>query len=201
MVHYFQHLHTHTFTVYTSRIYLYLSICQRNIETVNPSGQHSTCSLGYKDTHKEIFLNVLFIAVHLQAARNCLVNDSYVVKVSDFGMARYGLSWCPQRLDALRIPFFKSKQLQKTIKSSNVFFVFQFNLIKHRLTPSQLLRYVLDDQYLSSSGAKFPVKWSPPEVFNFCRYSSKSDVWSFGEGFTLLYVKKEKIKMGYNSGG
>ncbi|KAM9836648.1 tyrosine-protein kinase Tec [Aulostomus maculatus] len=62
------------------------------------------------------------------AARNCLVNDSNVVKVSDFGMARY----------------------------------------------------VLDDQYASSSGAKFPVKWSPPEVFNFCRYSSKSDVWSCG---------------------
>uniref|UniRef100_A0A8C9RLF2 Tyrosine-protein kinase n=2 Tax=Scleropages formosus TaxID=113540 RepID=A0A8C9RLF2_SCLFO len=62
------------------------------------------------------------------AARNCLVNDSLVVKVSDFGMARY----------------------------------------------------VLDDQYTSSSGTKFPVKWSPPEVFNFCKYSSKSDVWSFG---------------------
>ncbi|KAK7910093.1 hypothetical protein WMY93_014777 [Mugilogobius chulae] len=62
------------------------------------------------------------------AARNCLVNDSLVVKVSDFGMTRY----------------------------------------------------VLDDQYTSSSGSKFPVKWSPPEVFNFCRYSSKSDVWSFG---------------------
>ncbi|KAJ8403646.1 hypothetical protein AAFF_G00349720 [Aldrovandia affinis] len=62
------------------------------------------------------------------AARNCLVNDSLVVKVSDFGMARY----------------------------------------------------VLDDQYTSSCGVKFPVKWSPPEVFNFCRYSSKSDVWSFG---------------------
>ncbi|XP_048826699.1 tyrosine-protein kinase Tec isoform X3 [Brienomyrus brachyistius] len=43
-----------------------------------------------------------------------------------------------------------------------------------------MARYVLDDQYTSSSGVKFPVKWSPPEVFNFCRYSSKSDVWSFG---------------------
>ncbi|XP_053272605.1 tyrosine-protein kinase Tec isoform X3 [Pleuronectes platessa] len=62
------------------------------------------------------------------AARNCLVNDALVVKVSDFGMARY----------------------------------------------------VLDNQYTSSSGAKFPVKWCPPEVFNFCRYSSMSDVWSFG---------------------
>ncbi|XP_022047323.1 tyrosine-protein kinase Tec isoform X2 [Acanthochromis polyacanthus] len=43
-----------------------------------------------------------------------------------------------------------------------------------------MTRYVLDNQYTSSSGAKFPVKWSPPEVFNFCKYSSKSDVWSFG---------------------
>uniref|UniRef100_A0A8C1Y4U7 Tyrosine-protein kinase n=1 Tax=Cyprinus carpio TaxID=7962 RepID=A0A8C1Y4U7_CYPCA len=38
-----------------------------------------------------------------------------------------------------------------------------------------MTRYVLDDQYWSSSGAKFPVKWSAPEVFNFCKYSSKSD--------------------------
>ncbi|XP_034532953.1 tyrosine-protein kinase Tec [Notolabrus celidotus] len=62
------------------------------------------------------------------AARNCLVNDSLVVKVADFGMARY----------------------------------------------------VLDDQYTSSSSAKFPVKWSAPEVFNYRKYSSKSDVWSYG---------------------
>nr|XP_033801870.1 tyrosine-protein kinase Tec [Geotrypetes seraphini]XP_033801879.1 tyrosine-protein kinase Tec [Geotrypetes seraphini]XP_033801889.1 tyrosine-protein kinase Tec [Geotrypetes seraphini]XP_033801899.1 tyrosine-protein kinase Tec [Geotrypetes seraphini] len=62
------------------------------------------------------------------AARNCLVGESGVVKVSDFGMARY----------------------------------------------------VLDDQYTSSSGAKFPVKWSPPEVFNYSKFSSKSDIWSFG---------------------
>lgn len=46
-----------------------------------------------------------------------------------------------------------------------------------------LCRYVLDDQYTSSSGAKFPVKWCPPEVFNYSRFSSKSDVWSFGKWF------------------
>ncbi|XP_078266688.1 tyrosine-protein kinase TXK [Rhinoraja longicauda] len=62
------------------------------------------------------------------AARNCLVSDKNVVKVSDFGMARY----------------------------------------------------VLDDEYTSSTGSKFPVKWSPPEVFHLSKFSSKSDVWSFG---------------------
>ena len=27
-----------------------------------------------------------------------------------------------------------------------------------------LARYVIDDQYTSNGGAKFPIKWSPPEV-------------------------------------
>ncbi|XP_042534145.1 tyrosine-protein kinase TXK isoform X1 [Dipodomys spectabilis] len=43
-----------------------------------------------------------------------------------------------------------------------------------------MTRYVLDDEYISSSGAKFPIRWSPPEVLHFNKYSSKSDVWSFG---------------------
>ncbi|XP_046873452.1 tyrosine-protein kinase TXK [Hypomesus transpacificus] len=43
-----------------------------------------------------------------------------------------------------------------------------------------MTRYVLDNQYTSSTGSRFPVKWSPPEVLHFNKYSSKSDVWSFG---------------------
>lgn len=42
-------------------------------------------------------------------------------------------------------------------------------------------RYVLDDEYTSSVGSKFPVRWSPPEVLMYSKFSSKSDVWSFGE--------------------
>ncbi|XP_022914517.1 tyrosine-protein kinase Btk isoform X2 [Onthophagus taurus] len=62
------------------------------------------------------------------AARNCLVGHENVVKVADFGLARY----------------------------------------------------VLDDQYTSSGGTRFPIKWAPPEVLNYTRFSSKSDVWAYG---------------------
>ncbi|XP_076877043.1 tyrosine-protein kinase ITK/TSK [Brachyhypopomus gauderio] len=42
-----------------------------------------------------------------------------------------------------------------------------------------MTRYVLDDQYRSFT-TKFPVKWSSPEVIKFSKFSSKSDVWSYG---------------------
>lgn len=41
-------------------------------------------------------------------------------------------------------------------------------------------RYVIDDEYTSSTGTKFPVKWAPPEVLSYTRFSSKSDVWAYG---------------------
>lgn len=46
-------------------------------------------------------------------------------------------------------------------------------------------RYVLDDQYTSSGGTKFPIKWAPPEVLNYTRFSSKSDVWAYGKNYQL----------------
>uniref|UniRef100_A0A3Q4I352 Tyrosine-protein kinase n=1 Tax=Neolamprologus brichardi TaxID=32507 RepID=A0A3Q4I352_NEOBR len=41
------------------------------------------------------------------------------------------------------------------------------------------MTFVLDDQYTSSQCSKFPVKWSAPEVIRYCKFSTKSDVWSF----------------------
>ncbi|KAG7305567.1 hypothetical protein JYU34_009650 [Plutella xylostella] len=61
-----------------------------------------------------------------------------------------------------------------------------------------LARYVLDDQYTSSGGTKFPIKWAPPEVLNYTRFSSKSDVWAFGvlmwEVFTCGKVPYGRMK-------
>ncbi len=64
-----------------------------------------------------------------QAARNCLVGENNIVKVADFGLARF----------------------------------------------------VIDDEYTASEGTKFPIKWAAPEVITHAKFSSKSDVWSYGE--------------------
>lgn len=70
----------------------------------------------------------------LQAARNCLVGERNVVKVADFGLARF----------------------------------------------------VVDDEYTASEGTKFPIKWAAPEVITHAKFSSKSDVWSFGELIIII---------------
>lgn len=43
-----------------------------------------------------------------------------------------------------------------------------------------LARFVLDNEYTSSNGAKFPIRWAAPEVLKFYRFSSYSDIWAFG---------------------
>ena len=40
-----------------------------------------------------------------------------------------------------------------------------------------------------SLGTKFPIKWTAPEAALFCRFTIKSDVWSFGILITELITK------------
>ena len=47
-----------------------------------------------------------------------------------------------------------------------------------------LARIIDENEYIAQIGAKFPIKWTAPEAANKGRFTSKSDVWSFG---ILLY--------------
>uniref|UniRef100_A0A7N8Y1C2 Tyrosine-protein kinase n=1 Tax=Mastacembelus armatus TaxID=205130 RepID=A0A7N8Y1C2_9TELE len=66
-----------------------------------------------------------------------------------------------------------------------------------KVTDFGLSRYVLDDEYTSSAGSKFPVRWSPPEVLLYCKFSSKSDIWAYGvlmwEVYTLGWLPYERL--------
>ena len=44
-----------------------------------------------------------------------------------------------------------------------------------------LTRHVVDDEYTASEGTTFAIKGAAPEVISHFRFSSKSDVWSYGE--------------------
>ena len=45
-------------------------------------------------------------------------------------------------------------------------------------------RALQDAEYYVSHGGRIPVKWTAPEALNFKKYSTASDVWSFG---VLMY--------------
>ena len=55
-----------------------------------------------------------------------------------------------------------------------------------------LARLFDEDIYEAHTGAKFPIKWTAPEAVMYNRFSTKSDVWSFG---IVLY---EIITYGYS---
>uniref|UniRef100_A0A8C4Q5D4 non-specific protein-tyrosine kinase n=1 Tax=Eptatretus burgeri TaxID=7764 RepID=A0A8C4Q5D4_EPTBU len=57
-----------------------------------------------------------------------------------------------------------------------------------------LARVIKEDEYEARIGSKFPIKWTAPEAANFNRFTTKSDVWSFG---ILLYEIVTYAKIPY----
>lgn len=49
-----------------------------------------------------------------------------------------------------------------------------------------LARLIREDEYEARAGARFPIKWTAPEAAIYNKFSTKSDVWSFGIFLTEL---------------
>ncbi len=41
-------------------------------------------------------------------------------------------------------------------------------------------RNLNDEDYYTASGGKIPLKWTAPEAIHFKKFSTASDVWSYG---------------------
>eukprot|EP00794_Sanderia_malayensis_P004569 gene4569-5166_t len=74
--------------------------------------------------------------------------------------------------------FLESKNfIHRDLAARNVL-VGENNIVK--IADFGLSRCIDDEIYVAQVGAKFPIKWTAPEACNYNRFSTKSDVWSFG---------------------
>lgn len=93
------------------------------------------------------------------AARNVLVNSTLVCKIADFGLSRE-IESTTEGAYTTRVSFGEAG-----IASLNFYENYLMNALK---TP------------FIFQGGKIPVRWTAPEAIAFRKFTSASDVWSFG---------------------
>ena len=60
-------------------------------------------------------------------------------------------------------------------------FLLFINFVHHQIADFGLSRELEDEEnYYTSSGGMIPVKWTAPEAIRYRKYSTASDVWSYG---------------------
>lgn len=128
------------------------------------------------------------------AARNVLVNSNLECKVSDFGLSRvleddaegtYTTrvsltlhSWKAWQQRMTLVMFLTKARLLKVFPLSSVqskVLVFQHVVFPLR----SLIQYDLL-MFLFCQGGKIPIRWTAPEAIAYRKFTSASDVWSFG---------------------
>lgn len=112
------------------------------------------------------------------ATRNCLVGEGLVVKIGDFGMSRdiYSTDYYRVGLN-FRFSFTSTislvlRNLKIKAGQSQKFFSCGFYI---RIIPGLLF-------FNSQVGGRtmLPIRWMPPESIMYRKFTTESDIWSFG---------------------
>lgn len=95
------------------------------------------------------------------ATRNCLVAEGLVVKIGDFGMSRDIYS-----TDYYRVRVWRSTHILAV----------SFDISSVRLS------VLLDGRPHPQVGGRtmLPIRWMPPESIMYRKFTTESDIWSFG---------------------
>ena len=76
--------------------------------------------------------------------------------------------------------FVSHASFPKFMKARNSIFI----ILTLQIADFGLSRDLQNENYYVSRGGRIPVKWTAPEALNYRKYSTASDVWSYG---ILLY--------------
>ena len=55
-----------------------------------------------------------------------------------------------------------------------------YNLDIQQISDFGMARNLIEDDYYVSQGGKIPIKWTAPEALVYRKYSTASDMWSYG---------------------
>lgn len=111
------------------------------------------------------------------AARNILVNSNLDCKVSDFGLSRV-LEDDAEGTYTTRVSL-KHLSLKACVKA---FLTVQSGVLMFHDLVFLLLSPIKYDllMFILCQGGKIPIRWTAPEAIAYRKFTSASDVWSFG---------------------
>lgn len=84
--------------------------------------------------------------------------------------------WATQIINGM-VHLESKKIVHRDLAARNILLATEYQV---KISDFGLSRFTNEEAYTQKSDGKIPVKWYSPESIELCKFTSKSDVWSFG---------------------